>query len=614
MKFLLVSFGLLCSVPVFAQSSVTAQASLESVTVFSSGAEMNHRAKVALTPGSNEVLINNVANVLDENSIRIGAGANVTIMSVSFVKDYLKEEAKTPAYLKVEDSLKASGRVLSKLNAARNAEQNTLELLEKNQSIGGANTGVAVAELEKMVAFNKAKHAELNNSIIDLDEKITEQGKVVARLNRQLAELSKDRSGTGGQLLVQVMANNAAASEFNITYMSPNAGWTAFYDLRAENTASDLKILYKANLVQNTGIDWKKVKLTLSTGNPSQSGTAPLLSAWFLRYGMPQQYYSNQSQYQNRIQTDRRSSINKALEGAAPGVQVTNGGGAPGSGSNLRFRGSGSLNENTVPLYVVDGNIYSGDISAISPDQVESMKILKDANATSLYGSRGANGVVVITTKSENLSSYTEQVENQLSATFDVDIPYDIASNDKPHSVSLKEYNVPVHYKYYAVPKADPDAFLLAEISDYEKLNLVPGDANIILENMYVGKSFLNPYATTDTLNLSMGRDKKITVKREKVLDQSGVKLLGSNKKQTFTYEIRVRNGKREPVNLLLKDQYPVSTDNSMEVELIEASNAEINKETGVLTWKLDIAPGATQKVRISYSVKYPKDKIIGNL
>lgn len=554
MKFLLVSFGLLCGVPVYAQSSVTAQASLESVTVFSSGAEMSHRAKVALTPGSNEVLINNVANVLDENSIRIGAGANVTIMSVSFVKDYLKEEPKTPAYLKVEDSLKASGRVLSKLNAARNAEQNTLELLEKNQSIGGANTGVAVAELEKMVAFNKAKHAELNNSIIDLDEKIAEQGKVVARLQRQLTELSKDRSGTGGQLLVQVMANNAAASEFNITYMSPNAGWTAFYDLRAENTASDLKILYKANLVQNTGIDWKKVKLTLSTGNPSQNGTAPLLSAWFLRYGMPQQYYSNQSQYQNSIQTDRRSSINKALEGAAPGVQVTNGGGAPGSGSNISIRGSKSL------------------------------------------------------------SDYTEQVENQLSATFDVEIPYDIASNDKPHSVSLKEYNVPVHYKYYAVPKADPDAFLLAEISDYEKLNLVPGDANIILENMYVGKSFLNPYATTDTLNLSMGRDKKITVKREKVLDQSGVKLLGSNKKQTFTYEIRVRNGKREPVNLLLKDQYPVSTDNSMEVELIEASNAEINKETGVLTWKLDIAPGATQKVRISYSVKYPKDKMIGNL
>lgn len=613
MKSLLFSVTLLFSIPVFGQSPVTANASLESVTVFSSGAEMNHKAKATLPAGSSEVLINNVANVLDESSIRIGAGSNVTIMSVSFTKDYLKEEVKTPAYQKVEDSLKAARRTLSKLSAAFNANQSTLELLEKNQSIGGANTGVSVAELEKMVAFNKTKHAELNNSMIDLNEQVAEQEKVVARLDKQLTELSKDRSGTGGQLLVQVMANNASASEFNITYMSPNAGWTAFYDLRAENTASDLKILYKANLVQNTGIDWKKVKLTLSTGNPSQSGTAPLLSAWFLRYGTPQ-YYRNQSLYQNSIQSDRRGSLNKMLEGAAPGLQITNGGGQPGSGNSIQIRGNGAVSAENAPLLVVDGSPYSGDINSINPDDIASVNILKDAASTSMYGSRAANGVMVITTKSKSLSSYTEQVENQLSATFDVDIPYDIASNDKPHSVSLKEYSLPVRYKYYAVPKADPDAFLLAEVSQYEKLNLMPGDANIILENMYVGKSFLNPYTTTDTLNLSMGRDKKITIKREKVLDQSGVKLLGSNKKQVFTYEIRVRNGKREPVNLLLKDQYPVPTDNSMEVELIEASDAEINKETGVLTWKLDIAPGATQKVRISYSVKYPKDKTISNL
>ncbi len=353
------------SAPAFAQSPVTANASLESVTVFSSGAEMNHKAKAALPAGNSEVLINNVANVLDENSIRIGAGSNVTIMSVSFTKDYLKEEAKTPAYLKAEDSLKAAGRVLSKLNAALSANQNTLALLEKNQNIGGANTGVNVAELEKMVAFNKAKHAELNNNIMELNEQVKEQQAVVARWERQLAEVSRDKSGTGGQLLVQVMVNNASASEFNITYMSPNAGWTAFYDLRAENTASDLKILYKANLVQNTGIDWKKVKLTLSTGNPSQSGTAPLLSAWFLRYGTPQ--YLNQSRYQNRIQSDQRAASGQLLEE----VQITNG---------------YAKNE----------------------------------------------------TEDKSLSDYTSQTENQLSATFDVEIPYDIASNDKPHSVSLK--------------------------------------------------------------------------------------------------------------------------------------------------------------------------------
>jgi hypothetical protein len=111
-----------------------------------------------------------------------------------------------------------------------------------------------------------------------------------------------------------------------------------------------------------------------------------------------------------------------------------------------------------------------------------------------------------------------------------------------------------------------------------------------------------------------MGRDKKITIKREKVAEQTGVKFIGSSKKQTFTYEVRLRNGKKEAVNLLLKDQYPVSTDKDMEVELLAAEGAAVNKETGVLTWKLNLKAGATETIRISYSVKYPKDKNILNL
>ncbi len=167
---------------------------------------------------------------------------------------------------------------------------------------------------------------------------------------------------------------------------------------------------------------------------------------------------------------------------------------------------------------------------------------------------------------------------------------------------------------YYSVPKVDGDAFLMAEITNYDQLNLLPGEANIIFENSYVGKSFINPNATTDTLNLSMGRDKKITIKREKVAEQTGVKFIGNSKKQTFTYEIRLRNGKKEAVDLLLKDQYPVSTDKDIEVELLDAGAAQINKETGVLTWKLNLKAGATETIRISYAVKYLKDKNILNL
>lgn len=142
----------------------------------------------------------------------------------------------------------------------------------------------------------------------------------------------------------------------------------------------------------------------------------------------------------------------------------------------------------------------------------------------------------------------------------------------------------------------------------------MPGEANIIFEGLYVGKTLINPNQTSDTLNLSMGRDKKISIKREKVVDKSGTRFLSSKKEQTFTYDITVRNNKKEAVNVLLKDQYPLSTDKEVEIELLESNNAKENNETGILTWDLKLNPNETKKIRISYKVKYPKDKIIGNL
>jgi uncharacterized protein (TIGR02231 family) len=154
----------------------------------------------------------------------------------------------------------------------------------------------------------------------------------------------------------------------------------------------------------------------------------------------------------------------------------------------------------------------------------------------------------------------------------------------------------------------------LAELNDYAKYNLLPGEANIVFEGMYVGKTTINPNQTQDTLNLSMGRDKKISIKRERITDKSGTKFLSSYKEQTFTYDIIVRNNKKEEINMLLKDQYPLSTDKEMTVELLDKDGAKANEETGVLTWEIKLKPNETKKYRISYKIKYPKDKVIGNL
>lgn len=283
-------------------------------------------------------------------------------------------------------------------------------------------------------------------------------------------------------------------------------------------------------------------------------------------------------------------------------------------GEVIHVRGFGSLSASSEPIIVLDGALYSGKMSDIDPNTVASVKMLKGEAATSLYGSRGSDGVIVVTTKGKGVSDYTNVEERALDATFSIAIPYTIISNNKPHAVVLDEYKIPAEYHYFAAPKLDPDAFLLADITNYEQLNLLPGEANIVFENKYVGKTYLNPYSTKDTLSVSMGRDKRIVIKREKVKDNNAIKMIGSNRKQTFTYEISLKNGKKEAVDLDLKDQYPVSTDNSMDIELLSSDNAIVDSETGILTWKMKLQPGETKKIRFSYSVKYPKDKVIGNL
>lgn len=96
------------------------------------------------------------------------------------------------------------------------------------------------------------------------------------------------------------------------------------------------------------------------------------------------------------------ANVTKALDGMVTGVQTTSGSGQPGSGSSVVIRGYGSINASQSPLYVVDGIPYAGNISAINPNDIESMTVLKDASAGALYGSRGANGVILITTKKGN--------------------------------------------------------------------------------------------------------------------------------------------------------------------------------------------------------------------
>jgi uncharacterized protein (TIGR02231 family) len=281
-----------------------------------------------------------------------------------------------------------------------------------------------------------------------------------------------------------------------------------------------------------------------------------------------------------------------------------------GTPTNIRIRGMSSVKD-AEPLYVVNGAVMTpNDFAKLNPNSIKSTNIMKGEQATAIYGARALNGVIVVTLK-DGLEDYVSVTDNELNVTFDVELPYDIPTNGKEQTATLKEYNVKALYNYYAVPKLDKDAYLITELADWEQLNLLPGEANIIFEGTYVGKSFVDPASTMDTLSLTLGRDKRVVIKKDKLVDYSSVKFLGSNKVQKSTYELTVKNNKKDTIRMLLKDQFPVSTNKEIEVELLENGGASVNPEIGLLTWKLQLAPGEVKKVRFSYNVKYPKDKLV---
>ncbi len=210
---------------------------------------------------------------------------------------------------------------------------------------------------------------------------------------------------------------------------------------------------------------------------------------------------------------------------------------------------------------------------------------------------------------SETSANYTSVSNTQFATEFDISIPSTIPSDGEPHLVSIQNYELASNYEYYTIPKFDYDVFLTAQISGWEKLNLLPGNANIFFEGSYVGQSYIDVNNTQDTLSIFLGRDKKIIVKREKVKDFTKKRVIGSIFKQTVAYDISIRNTKSEPVTVKIIDQYPISANSEIEVILEDAGGATVDAENGKLTWNPSLKPNSEQKFRYSFSVKFPEKK-----
>ena len=185
----------------------------------------------------------------------------------------------------------------------------------------------------------------------------------------------------------------------------------------------------------------------------------------------------------------------------------------------------------------------------------------------------------------------------------------DVPTDGKPHEVKMNEVDLKASYDYITAPRLDTKVYLQASVADWSQYNFSSGEVKMYFEGTYVGTSYLNAAEVDDTMKISLGPDIAISTKREKLKDFRKTTFLSSKKQLQSGHEITVKNNKPNAVEITLYDQVPLSSDSQMEIETEDLSGGKLNKETGIVEWKINLKPGEQIKKRIIYSVKIPKDK-----
>lgn len=208
----------------------------------------------------------------------------------------------------------------------------------------------------------------------------------------------------------------------------------------------------------------------------------------------------------------------------------------------------------------------------------------------------------------QSAANYSQLIETMSNVMFEINLPYNIPSDGANHVVSVKTSELPAIYYHYLVPKIESESFLLAKVTGWENLSLLPGKANVFYEGTYVGETVLNPAVINDTLNLAFGRDNGIMVTRTKLPVKESNKLIGNDVTKNIIYEIKMKNNKNKPLNLIVEDQVPVSQNKEIKIEVKETGKADYNTQTGLLKWNFSLSPKEYKTLSFSYAVTYNKE------
>jgi len=592
---------------------------VQKVVVFLNGAQVTRTAMVNVSAGTSDLIFGEISPGLDVQSIQVRANGEFTILSVKHELDFLNEQVKQKQVEDLQAAQKAIRDKIALQSSLISIYQSEENMLAKNQTVSGENTGLDIIKLKQALDFQterltilKEKEQAVNNTIVALNLELL-------KYDKQIAAITKGSSTATSNIIVTVSSKTALQSQFTLSYVVRNASWFPTYDIRAKDVNSPVSISYKANVSQQSGEDWKNIKLTLSTGNPTVSGNKPELSPDYLNFGM---YYANDNSPVTRG-TGRVVGSDDKLPVAGASIRIKGTSIGTVTDVNGNFSLQTPANGQTLVISFIGYQTLERPVTssfmnvALTPANNTLNEVVVVGYSTgSSEGysdvNRALEGKVAGVSISPNtIPIAVKQSENQTNIEFNIDNPYSIPSDGKQYLVEIGQVNVNAGFQYYVAPKISTDVFLTAQITGWNKYNFLSGEANLFFEGTFIGKSLIDTHAVTDTLNLSLGTDKNIVVTRTLQKDLTEKQTFGSNKKETRNWLIDVKNSKTQSVNLLVEDQVPVAQNSSIDVEVQETTGVKPDPLTGKVSWNFLLNSQDDKKVQLKYQVKYPKNQSV---
>lgn len=265
---------------------------LNQATIFLRGAELDNNVTLNLPAGQSEVILSNIANNIDPKSLSISIDNDDVIINTINVKKIPIAPSYPSAIAVLMEKQKDINKRIEVLNININVGDEQIALL-KDQSFFGYGETQSLEHSSQKFDFISQKMTSILNQQKAAREEIAELTEKLEELNRQLEIdmpiIAKEKT----QIVLSLGTSKNLTSKMRISYITPDAGWSPAYDIRSQGMDKPILLTYKADVIQNTGLNWDKVKLVLTSTNPSLNITAPTLSPWYLSL------YNNTAKFRN---------------------------------------------------------------------------------------------------------------------------------------------------------------------------------------------------------------------------------------------------------------------------------------------------------------------------